>query len=370
MLQEQYMPSSYEAYWRHANLYLSAAEGADELFSKKLTQEKGITIFDQNREQIESAIEWIIHQDATSQTDILLSRFADALSSIGMVRYSVKEKLIPLIEQKIAAAQRLGWKDLEADSFDGLGILHAFLGYLQLSIQYFEMAYEIANRIGNEELKRNIQTHIRLAHKQLKKKNLPPTEKFPGLLRLILLRLRLLFAEIIKNPYTEITTLNSIANIYLDLRKWNSAIRHYQRAIAISKKHSYRFGELQASMGLLQAEMSKNMSRDELLSASRVSNLASDFEWSTDLSVFETLLEIAPAIQNAESIAIRLSRKNDPRTSEIYKQLDQIMIRTSEIVSAASERSTQKHEVFIAGLKGIKDNLASITEINSNNSPG
>jgi tetratricopeptide (TPR) repeat protein len=226
------MPSLYDAFWRYANLYLSVAVGADQLFSKEITQEKGISIFDQNREQIDGALDWITHQEPTSQTDILLSHFADALSSVGMVRYSVRERLIPLIERKIASAQRLGWKDLEADSFDGLGILYAFLGYLQQAIQYFEMAYEIADQSGYEELKRDIQAHIRVAQEQLKKKSILPSAKFSNLLRLMLLRLRLLFAKINKNPFTEIAILNSIANIYLDLGKWDLAIQDYQQAIS------------------------------------------------------------------------------------------------------------------------------------------
>ena len=146
------MPKLFDAHLRHVNLYLSEAENADGYFSTESTQADGITIFDRNREQIECAIEWITHQTATDQIDILLARFADSLSSIGMVRYSIKEKLIPLLEQKVLAAQRLGWKDLEADSFDGLGILYAFLGYLRQAIKYFEMAYEIAAQTKDRRL--------------------------------------------------------------------------------------------------------------------------------------------------------------------------------------------------------------------------
>lgn len=359
------MPSLYGAYWRHAILFLSVAERVDQLFSKELTQEKGISIFDQNMEQIESALEWITHQDPTNQTDTLLAQFVEALSAVGMVRYSVKEKLIPLNEQKIAAVQRRGWKELEADSFDGLGVLYAFLGFLPQAVQYFECAYEIANQIKNKGLKRDIQKHILLAKKQLKKRGISQSRKFFGLLQLIPLRLRLLFTKISKNPFTEITTCNSIANIFLDLGKWDSAIKHYQWAISKSQKHSYRFGELQASMGLLQAEMSKFKSKSEPVSVGLISQLANDFEWSTDFSVFETLLEVAPAIRNAEVFASHLAKENDPRARQIYERLDQIMLNTNDIVSVVSEGSSQKHEVFLAALQGIKDNLASIVSMAS-----
>ena len=357
------MPSLYDAYWRHTDFYLIETERADQLFSNESTQGKGISIFDQNKEQIEIALEWITHQDPTIQTDILLARFVDALSAIGMVRYSVREKLIPLNERKIAAAQRLEWKDLEADSFDGQGILYAFLGYLPQAVQYFEKAYDIAQKIGDKELKRDIQIHIKLAKKQLKKNDLLPSAKFISLLRLILLGLRFIFTNLNKNPFTQIGTINSIATIYLDLEKWDLAIQFYQRAHSMSQKQSYLFGELEASLGLLQAEMSKSEVGGETVYTSIPVNLASDFEWSTDLSVFEILLETAPAIKNVEALASHLAKKNDPRVNEIYERLDQIMLRTNEIVSVVREGSVQRHEVLLDGLRGIKDNLTSIMKL-------
>lgn len=111
--------------------------------------------------------------------------------------------------------------------------------------------------------------------------------------------------------------------------------------------------------------MSKDANRGEPLPVHTMGDLASDFEWSTELSIFDTLLEIAPVIQVTESIAIHLLQKNDPRASELYEQLNQIMIRTNEIVLAASERSAQKHQIYLCALQGIKDNLANINEINS-----
>jgi tetratricopeptide (TPR) repeat protein len=363
------MPSLIEAHWKHANLYLSVAEGADRLFSKKSSKVIGIAIFDQNHEQIDGALEWVTLQTTNDQIDILLARFIDAVSAIGMIRYSVREILIPLNERKIAAVQRLGLKDLEADSFDELGILYAYLGYLQQALHYFEFAYEIVNQIGSKELKRDINTHIRLAQKQLKTKGVPPSAKIPDLPRLYLLRLRFLFAHINKNPFTLIAMHNGIANIYLDLGKWDLAIQNYQQAILISKNYSYRFGELQASVGLLQAELSKDQGRGESFTNSTVSDLTSGFEWSTDFSVFESLPEIAPAIKRVETIAGQLAKNNDPNASEMYKSLDQIMLRTNEIVSAVNENPTHKHEIFINALKSIKENLAYIVSLPSNRNP-
>ena len=161
-----------------------------------------------------------------------------------------------------------------------------------------------------------------------------------------------------------IAALNGMASIYLDWGKWNLSVRHYQRAISIAKKHSYQFGELQASMGMLQVEMSKEVEGSETLPIGMISDLAGDFEWGTDFSVLETLLEIAPAIQNAEAIAVHLAKNNDPRAGEIYQQLDQIMLRTDEIVSALNGDKAERQRAFLIALQGIKDNLEAIKKLN------
>jgi len=357
------MPSIHDARWRFVNHYLSVAEEADQFFSRKTTQEKGVSVFDQNRGQIESVLAWITEQNPDERFDIFLARFVDAISSIGLIRFSIKENLIPLYKRKIAAARNLGWKDLEADSLDGLGIVIAYLGYLPQALHYFESAYEIVKQTNDKELKSDIQAHIQLAKKQLKNRSKPATMKLLDLIQLIPLQFRFLFARIIGNPFIETATLNGMASIYLDWGKWNLSVRNYQRAISIAKRHAYRFGELQASLGLLQAEMSKDMGGSQFLPTSELSDQADDFEWGTDFSVLETLIEITPAIQNAEAIAVHLAKDDDPRSSEIYEQLDQIMLRMDEIVEALNRSGVERQRAFLVALRGIKDNLKTVKKL-------
>ncbi|EKD88142.1 MAG: hypothetical protein ACD_35C00038G0001, partial [uncultured bacterium] len=84
-----------------------------------------------------------------------------------MTRYSVKEKLIPLNEKLINTAQTLGWDDLEADAYDGLGILYAYSGYLHEAIRFFEEALEIADQFNDKTRRKEFQKHLRKARKQL-----------------------------------------------------------------------------------------------------------------------------------------------------------------------------------------------------------
>jgi tetratricopeptide (TPR) repeat protein len=365
------MPSLQDAYWRHANLYLSVIEGANDLFLQKTDQENGLRIFDQNREQVEIAIEWILQQDPLEQIDVLLSRFVDAISSIGMVRYSVRKKLIPLHEYKIAAAQRLCWKELEADSFDGLGILYAYLGYLPQAISYFQHAYEIAREAGAKDLTREIKKHLSLAKKQSNERKIPLFVRVSSVFGLVPAWINLFLARVKHNHFSEISSLNKIANLHLVLKKWDSSIGFFQRAITLSQELSYRFGQLEASMGLLQAEMSKDeFLFDGAASMHDIRNLSDDFMWGIDVQVLEILLEIAPAVRDTEYIATYLNEKSDPLAAEIYKHLDQIMLRTEEIVLASMEERKDKNKIFATSLRSIRENFAEISQISSSINEG
>jgi len=331
------MPSLQDAYWMHANLYLSVVEDANDLFLRKTDQEKGLLIFDQNREQIEVAMEWMVKQDPLEQIDVLLYQFVSAITSIGMVRYSVRKKLIPLHEYQIAAAQRLCWKELEADSFDGLGILYAYLGYLPQAISYFQHAYKIAHEAGAKELTRDIKKHISLAQKHSNERKIPFIERVSSVLGLVPAWINLLHASVKQNRFNKISSLNKIANLFLVLKKWDSSIRFFQRAIALSQELSYHIGQLEASMGLLQAEMFKDEFLADVDSSIHEIKFLSDFTWGIDVQVLEILIEIAPALQRVEYIASILHKKNDPLAIEINKHFKQIMIKTEEIFIASSE---------------------------------
>ena len=74
-----------------------------------------------------------------------------------------------------------------------------------------------------------------------------------------------------------------------------------------------------------------------------------------------------PAIQIAEFKANELAQQNDPRSSEIYELLDQIMVSTDEIISVSSKGLIEKDEMFVYALKNIKKNLETIFKFLSDN---
>ena len=358
------MPSLHEAYWRHTNLYLSIIEEANNLFNSNVGQEKGLVVFDLNSDQIDSAISWLIQLVPTDQTDFLLVHFVDALSMIGIIRYGASEILIPLYECQIAATQRLSIKELEADAIDGLGILYAYLGHLPRAIDCFQHAKRIADGSKDKELRKDIKNHIRLANKQLEDKNMFSLQitKVTCVLRLIPAGISLRLAQLKRDRFSEIKSLNRIANILLTLEKWDISNLYFQRAKSLSQTLSYRFGQLEASMGLFQVEISQD-ARGEISYVKELRDLSSDFEWGVDVQVMEALIEIIPTIDHIEAIANYLAKKNDPMANEIFQQLDQIMLRTEEIVTSTRKDTIQKHEVFITALQGIRDNLARVVQV-------
>lgn len=358
------MPSLHEAYWRHTNLYLSIIEEANNLFNSNVGQEKGLVVFDLNSDQIDSAISWLIQLVPTDQTDFLLVHFVDALSMIGIIRYGASEILIPLYECQIAATQRLSIKELEADAIDGLGILYAYLGHLPRAIDCFQHAKRIADGSKDKELRKDIKNHIRLANKQLEDKNMFSLQitKVTCVLRLIPAGISLRLAQLKRDRFSEIKSLNRIANILLTLEKWDISNLYFQRAKSLSQTLSYRFGQLEASMGLFQVEISQD-ARGEISYVRELRDLSSDFEWGVDVQVMEALIEIIPTIDHIEAIANYLAKKNDPMANEIFQQLDQIMLRTEEIVTSTRKDTIQKHEVFITALQGIRDNLARVVQV-------
>lgn len=355
------MPTLFDGHARHANCYLIIAEKAAELFVREATQAKGVAIFDHNQEQIEVALEWVQQQGETHERDLVLASFIEAISATGTLRYNIRNKLIPLLKQRISAAQRLGLKDMEADAYDDLGIKHAYLGYLRQAIEFFQMARTIALEVPNRALVGDINNHIRLAHKQLKGHQ-QQSAKILTLFRLPLLHVKHWFSVLAKNPFMEIMVLNKIAGVYLEWGRLNAAATLFHRAILLSKEQSYRFGELDASIGLLHLEMLKGVAKGSAFTPLPFEDNR-EFEWSNDLLVLEALLDLVPAIQSAEIMAQSLRKNNDLRAIEIYQQLDQILLDTDKILLASEQKSEHKQELFISGLTTIKETIIAIIQL-------
>ncbi len=359
------MPKLFDAHARHANCYLVLAEKAAELFVRESTQTKGIAIFDDNRGQIEAALEWVEQQEETRERDLALASFVDALSGPGMLRYSIRDKLIPLLEQRIPIAQRLGAKVMEADGYDDLGIKYAYLGYHREAIRLFQHAASIASETSDKNLQHDIQNHLEFAREQLQGRSQKPANILT-LFALVFFQIKRGIAKISKNPFMEITALLRVANIYLGWGRLDAAARLFQRALDLSKVNSYHLGEMDAAMGLLYAEIlmgSQNFTPLPLADNA-------EFEWSNDLLVMQTLLELGPVIQKVETIADYMKQNGDSRASQIYKGLDNIMAEMDKLLNAIQQESENKQEVLVSCMTTVRETLASIMVIYSGENEG
>lgn len=359
------MPTIHEAHWRHANLYLSVADNANDRYTSNTKQDESLQFFDDNIEQIDSAFSWLLSLSPTEQTDLLLIQLVDAVSSIGMVRFSIKEKLIPLQKLQIAACQRLSIKEFEADAIDGLGIFYAYLGDLPQAIDLFKQALELAHQVDDKDLASDIQNHIRIAQEQLENKK--PTQqrkKISTLLFLMPTWLKLKQHQIKHDLFGVITTHNQLGEIYLDISKFDLAERHFQYALMQSQQLSFRIGQLRASLGILQIEMSK-AEKHSFAIAEDIGGLSTEFEWHTDTEVLETLIDLAPTINELEMLAEYFSQKETSISEKIYQELDTIMFQTNKIITASGKASEQKQKIFKDALFEIKQSLESVLEIRS-----
>jgi len=354
------MPRLFDAHARHANCYLVVAEKAAELFVRESTQTKGIAIFDDNRWQIEAALEWVEQQEETRERDLVMASFVDALSGPGTLRYSIRDKLIPLLEQKIPIAQRLGAKDMEADGYDDLGIKYAYLGYHREAIRLFQEAASIASESSDKDLQHDIQNHLELARQQLQGRSQKPANILT-LFPLAFFQIKRGIAKISKNPFMQITALIRVANIYLEWGRFDAAARLFRHALDLSRENSYYLGEMDAATGVLYAEIlmgSQNFTPLPLADNA-------EFEWSNDLLVMQTLLELGPVIQKVETIADYMKQNGDSRASQIYNGLDNIMAEMDKLLIAIQQESENKQEILVSCMTTIRDILAATMKLSA-----
>jgi tetratricopeptide (TPR) repeat protein len=164
------MPSVYEANLCHARYYLDVARHCDELFQEKGNLlEATLSLFDQERSQIDRARHGLQHRPPTPETDEMLIGYGDSIVQIALetLRYDVRQEIIPDYMLQVAAARRLHRREIEADILDSLGIFHAFLGNHSSAIPYFESAFKLAQEIGDSDSANDYRTHLAQARKSI-----------------------------------------------------------------------------------------------------------------------------------------------------------------------------------------------------------
>src|SRR4051812_4519189 len=102
------MPRLYDAQLRHAQHYARIAARAERDLYLEGDAQAGLTLFDQERPQIDAGWGWAYTRAGEPNADALLMDYADATVYIGDLRYDKRRERVPQLEAALAAAQRTG----------------------------------------------------------------------------------------------------------------------------------------------------------------------------------------------------------------------------------------------------------------------
>ena len=92
------MPTLFDAEKKHAEYCAKIIEEALHLFHGKAEETiRGLSVFDQNKGQINKGQKWIINH--TSMYQGVLSSYLKGMALFGLLRYDRKTELIPWFEQ-------------------------------------------------------------------------------------------------------------------------------------------------------------------------------------------------------------------------------------------------------------------------------
>ncbi|MEI8305703.1 MAG: tetratricopeptide repeat protein [Chloroflexales bacterium] len=155
------MPSAYKAHLHHAHYYVEIASRARVLYKEGGVHIKaGLELFDGERAQIDTGLNWARRQSGHSETDQLLLQYAGVTAYIGLLRYDTQTERIPQLAVTVEAARRLGRKMAEGSALGNLGLALMAIGDVHQAIAYYEqhlaLARETDDRVGESNALGNL----------------------------------------------------------------------------------------------------------------------------------------------------------------------------------------------------------------------
>ncbi len=237
------LPSSEEeaAKGRHASHYLAVLGAASERY---LTGNDGILIglslFDRERVHILAGQAWASARMEVSQE---AARAASQFPSVGAhllkLRLAPQEQ-IAWVEKGIAAARRLGDRQLEGEHLGGLGIAHAALGETQRALECFEQYLAISRETGDRRGEGNALGNLGNTYAELGKVG-----------RAIELYAQdLAIRRELGDRRGEGNALGNLGTAYADLGETRQAIELYEQRLEIAHEIGDRRGDANASWNL------------------------------------------------------------------------------------------------------------------------
>jgi tetratricopeptide (TPR) repeat protein len=128
---------------RHARHYQKRVHHINfELYSKG-EQRKALSLFNQERYQIDTVWRWVTRQSYSEETDTLLLELAEAVVYIGDTYYDLRHERIPQLEAQRDTARRCRQERVEGNALGNLGIAYARLADYQQAITYYESSIAV-----------------------------------------------------------------------------------------------------------------------------------------------------------------------------------------------------------------------------------
>jgi tetratricopeptide (TPR) repeat protein len=135
---------------RHARYYQQVAHRAEKELYQQGKQLEGLTLFDQERSQIDAGWEWVARQSPTDETDRLLMNLTNTTSYIGAIRYDLRQERMPQLLACLDAAHRQNRREVQSAALGNLGLACFNFGDMSRAIEYFEQALAISRDISDK----------------------------------------------------------------------------------------------------------------------------------------------------------------------------------------------------------------------------
>ena len=260
---------------RHAQFYQQVAYHADKDLYEEGQPLAGLTLFDQERRQIDAAWHWLLTQPPTNDTDHLLLDLANATAYIGDLRYDLRHERIPQLQAQASAAQRLDHKEAQGVALGNLGNAYRNLGEVTRAIEYYQQWLTIAREIDDRRGEGNALGNLGNAY----------ADQGEVTRAIEYYQQYLTIARAIGDRRGEGNALGGLGSAYYSLGEVTRAIEYYQQHLTIARAIGDRRGEGTALGNL-------GIAYDKLE------------DYSQAITYYEQSLEVSRSIGFAQGVAI------------------------------------------------------------------
>jgi tetratricopeptide (TPR) repeat protein len=219
---------------RHARHYLKVANSADRLYLRgRAATLTGLALFDREQVHITTGRAWAEARAGDPDADTLILDYADAIASVGDLRYDTPREHILQLKATLAVAQRLNRRGTEAATLGKLGNAYADLGDARNAIHFYEQILAVTREIGDRRREANALGSLGRAYADLR----------DGRKAIDFYEQALTIARELGDRRGEGVDLGNLGNAYAMLGEVHKAIRYHEQALCIDRELGDRRGE-------------------------------------------------------------------------------------------------------------------------------